>query len=75
MNDLTDENLIDIYHIIFTDIHSRGFMTAEIKNLLFEPDYWFLQPPKKKDWHDDVIEYLKGINYDTSNLNINSRII
>lgn len=72
---LTDEQLIDIYHIIFSDIHSNGFMTAEVKDLLFHSDYWFLQRPKSTGWYDDVVEYLEGIGFDTTNLNVNPALI
>ena len=71
---LTDEQLIEIYHIVFTDIHSPGFMTAEIKNLLFESDYWFLQPPRK-NWKEDLINYLADTDFDTRNLNMNPNIL
>lgn len=72
---LTEEQLIEIYHIIFSDIHSRGFMTSEVKDLLFQPDYWFLQPPKNIGWYNDVIKYLDGVGYDKSNLHINPAFI
>jgi hypothetical protein len=72
---LTDEQLIEIYHIVFSQIHSNGFMTAEVKDLLFQNDYWFLQRPNKLDWYDDVIEYLNGIGYDLTKLNVNPAII
>ena len=72
---MTDEQLIELYHIVFSDVHSRGFMISEMKNLLFEPDYWFLQTPKELGWYDDIIEYLDKIGYDKSNLKINPALI
>lgn len=72
---LTEEQLIEVYHIVFADIHSNGFMAAEAKDLLYESDYWFLQRPKNEGWYDDVVEYLDGIGYDTSNLNVNPALI
>jgi len=72
---LTEEQLIEIYHIVFSDIHSPGFMASEVKDLLYISDYWFLQRPKSLGWYDDVIEYLDGIGFDTSNLNINPALI
>lgn len=69
MNGLTDEQLIEIYHIVFEEIHSDGFMTAEVKDLLFDDEYWFLCRPKL-NWYKNVIEYLNKINYDTTKLKI-----
>jgi hypothetical protein len=71
---LTDEQLIEIYHIIFTDIHSPGFMISEIKDLLFDPTYWFLTKPKD-NWNDNLIDYLSNTDFDTRNLNMNPNLI
>jgi len=70
---LTEENLLEIYDLVFSNIHSIGFKTAEIKNLLFESDYWFLENPKS-NWKINLMAYLKNINYDTNNLNMNKSI-
>jgi len=72
---LTEEQLIAIYHIVFSEVHSDGFMAAEVKDLLFVSDYWFLQRPKSNGWYDDVVEYLEGIGFDTKNLNVNPALI
>lgn len=61
---LTDEQLIDIYHIVFNDVHFNGFMVSEVKNLLYDPEYTFLQRPKSVGWHDDVIKYLEDNGFD-----------
>lgn len=70
MNKLTDEQLIEIYHIIFSKVHSLGFMTSEVKDLLFQSDYWFLEKPNDF-WYNNLIQYLTTIEYDITNLNIN----
>jgi hypothetical protein len=72
---LTNEQLIEIYHIVFSDIHSHSFMIDEVKNLLFESDYWFLQPPKD-NWNNNLINYLSELkDFDTRNLNMNPNIL
>lgn len=70
---LTDEQLIEIYHIVFTQTHSHGFMTAEVNDLLFQPDYVFLDTPNK-DWDTNLNIYLHQIGYDKSLLKINSHL-
>jgi hypothetical protein len=45
----SDEQLIEMYHCVFTNKHSDGFMKAEIKDLLFQKDYWFMES-KQLEW-------------------------
>jgi hypothetical protein len=45
----SDEQLIEMYHCVFTNKHSDGFMKAEIKDLLFKKDYWFIES-KQLEW-------------------------
>lgn len=71
---LTEEHLIEIYHIIFSKIHSRGFMISEVKDLLFINGYWFIEKPNDK-WYDNLIEYLDKIGFDKKNLNIDKELI
>jgi hypothetical protein len=68
---LTQEQLLEIYELVFTQTHSDGFKTSEIKTLLFDKDYWFLEKPKE-NWKKDLFEYLNKINYDMKNLKMNS---
>jgi len=70
---LTDEQKIEIYKIVFPHIHSPGFMTAEVKNLLFEDDYWFIERPNM-GWDVKLDEYLSKINFDKSTLRMNPEI-
>jgi hypothetical protein len=71
---LTDEQLIEIYHIVFSKIHSDGFMKSEVKDLLFESDYWFLTKPNE-NWNEKLIDYLSNTDFDTRNLNMNPQIL
>ena len=67
---LTEQQLLKIYDIVFSDVHSNGFKTAEVRTLLFDRDYWFMQKPKE-NWYENVIEFLKSINFDLSLLQMN----
>lgn len=67
---LTEEQLLEIYDLVFTTIHSVGFKTSEIKTLLFDKEYWFMERPKE-NWKEDIMNYLDTINYDKSLLNMN----
>jgi hypothetical protein len=67
---LTEQQLLEIYNIVFSDVHSNGFKTAEVRTLLFDRDYWFMQKPKE-NWYENVIEFLKSINFDLSLLQMN----
>lgn len=69
---LTENQLLDIYGFVFSTTHSNGFKTSEIKDLLFNKDYWFLETPKE-GWYRDVLKYLIAIGFNTSNLNINPK--
>ena len=67
---LTEQQLLEIYDIVFSDVHSNGFKTAEVRTLLFDRGYWFMQKPKE-NWYENVIEFLKSINFDLSLLQMN----
>ena len=71
---LTENQLIEIYELVFSQVHSVGFKVSEIKTLLFDKDYWFLERPNES-WYKNVINYLQLIGYDTSLLNINPLLI
>ena len=70
----TEQQLLEIYDLVFSSTHSNGFKTSEIKDLLFEPDYWFLEKPKE-NWKSDLINYLDSNGIDKSNLNANKALI
>lgn len=70
----TEHQLLEIYDLVFSSTHSNGFKTSEIKDLLFESDYWFLEKPKE-NWKSDLINYLDSNGIDKSNLNANKALI
>ncbi len=71
---MTENQLLEIYDLVFSTIHSVGFKTSEIKTLLFDEDYWFLEKPKD-NWYQSIINYFKKNDLDTSILKINKRLI
>ena len=71
---ITEQQLLDIYDLVFSSVHSDGFKISEIKTLLFDNDYWFLEKPKEF-WKKDLIQYLNSIQYDKTQLNINPNIL
>ena len=70
----TEQQLLEIYDLVFSSTHSNGFKTSEIKDLLFESDYLFLEKPKE-NWKSDLINYLDSNGIDKSNLNANKALI
>lgn len=61
--DFTDDQLVEMYNQVFTNTHSRGFMIGEMKGLLFDKDYWFMEP-KKLDWEENLKNKLKEFGYE-----------
>jgi hypothetical protein len=49
----SDEQLIEMYHCVFTNKYSDGFMKAEMKDLLFDKDYWFMEI-RKENWEENL---------------------
>lgn len=71
---MTEKQIQEIYQIVFGDGHSESFRRAEIKDLLFNDDYWFLRMPKE-NWEQDLSNYLNAENIDRSCFNMNRNII
>jgi len=71
---LTDEQVIEIYHIIFSKVHSDGFMISEVKDVLFDPAYYFLEYPNPL-WYPNLIQYLNKIGLNLSDFNMNTELI
>ena len=67
---LTEEQVIEAYSIVFGLTHSPGFKVAEMRDLLFDEGYVFLERPKEK-WQGPLKEYLISINFPLSNLKMN----
>ena len=69
-NCLTDQELIDIYDLIYAEIHSIGFKIAEAKGILFDEKYVYLYHTKT-DWKYNVLTYIRQAGIDISTLGLN----
>lgn len=67
---LTEDELIAAYNVVFSQTHSNGFKTSEIKDLLFDETYWFNESPNE-NWYKNLIDYLNSIQFDIDLLKIN----
>ena len=72
--ELSELQLQNIYDLVFLSVHSEGFRRSEVKDLLFDDEYFFIEKPKEK-WYENLMNYLKEINFDTSLLNMNPKIL
>jgi len=45
--ELTREQLIECYDCVFTSVHSGGFKSAEMKDLISDAKYRFIERPKE----------------------------
>jgi hypothetical protein len=63
--ELTDAQLIECFGLVFESTHSDGFKRSEIKDLIFDKDYWFLEKPKD-GWLTNLNHYLRTISFDMS---------
>jgi len=66
---MTKEQLLKCYDLTFEQTHSDGFKTAEMKDLLYEKDYYFITKPKE-NWKDNIISYLNDSEIDISKFEI-----
>ena len=62
--DFTKEQLIEMYNEVFSTTHSDGFKIAEMKDLLFDKNYWFMEQ-RKENWEENLKTKLKefGITF------------
>lgn len=51
--EFTEEQLIEMYNLVFKSPKSNGFMKAEMKDLLFDKDYWFMES-KQDNWEENL---------------------
>ncbi|MDR6734200.1 hypothetical protein [Sphingobacterium sp. 2149] len=58
LSELTEIQMFDLFAITFSSNHSPGFKTAEVKTMLTDQDYWFLERPKE-GYKEAVLDYLK----------------
>lgn len=66
--ELTREQLIECYDCVFNSIHSPGFKEGEMKDLIYSPDYQFIEQPKD-NWKDNLCKKLNEIGFDLKQLN------
>lgn len=67
---LTESEVSFAFSTVFSDVNSLGFMKAELNDLLYNRDYWFLNPPKT-NWYANLINYLDSIGFDTKKITMN----
>lgn len=60
---LTDSQLIECFDLVFQSTHSDGFKKAEMRDLIFDKDYWFLEKPKD-GWLTTLNHYLRTTGLD-----------
>lgn len=69
-NCLTDQELVDIYDLIYAEIHSIGFKIAEAKDILFNEKHVYIYRTKPC-WKYNVLTYIHQAGIDVSTLGIN----
>jgi hypothetical protein len=73
ISELTDAHLVDIYDMIYCEVHSKTFKVAEAKDILFNDDYIRIYH-LKVGWRGRVHAYLTSIGYDITRLHINPKL-
>lgn len=63
--ELTNDELIHCYNIVWDSPHSDGFKSSEAKDLIFGKDFWFIHKPKY-GWLDNLKIYLNNIGFNLS---------
>ena len=58
----TDEQLIEMYNCVFDTTHSDGFKKSEIKDLLFDMDYQFIESIKE-NWEVNLKDKIAKFEY------------
>jgi len=57
------EDLVKLYDCVFSSNHSDGFKAAEIKDLLTDKRYFFMEKPKK-NWAKELNRRLIELGYE-----------
>ena len=65
--ELTREQLIECYDCVFTRTHSDGFKSAEMKDLITDKDYCFLEQPKE-GWEIALRSKLNELGFELDEL-------
>lgn len=68
---LAETDYLKIYDLIFTETHSEGFKIAEVRTLLEDPEYCFLDKPRE-GWLLSLKNYLdsKAMIFSDFNMNL-----
>lgn len=61
--ELTKKQYVECYDCVFTKIHSDGFKAAEMKDLINDENYSFLELPKE-GWRKALTLKLKEMGFD-----------
>jgi hypothetical protein len=59
----TREQLIECFDCVFTSVHSGGFKEAEMKDLIYDSEYRFLERPKE-GWEIALRSKLEEMGFD-----------
>jgi hypothetical protein len=59
----TREQLIECFDCVFTSVHSGGFKEAEMKDLIYDSEYRFLERPKE-GWANALRSKLEEMGFD-----------
>ena len=59
----TDSQLIKMYDCVFNTTHSDGFKKSEIKDLLFDIDYQFMESRIKENWDKILKDKIVNFGY------------
>lgn len=71
----SDEQMIALYNMIYGLTHKDSFKVAEMRDLLFDDEYFFSYERPKPGWYDTTVAYLTEQGYDISNFNIKPSIM
>jgi len=65
----TREQLIECFDCVFSKVHSDGFKEAEMKDLIYDREYRFLERPKV-GWEIALKSKLNEMGFDLDTLRI-----
>ena len=64
---LTRKELIECYDCVFAKVHSAGFKSGEMKDLITDKEYRFLERPKE-GWETSLRTKLNELGFDFDDL-------
>ena len=68
----TRDELIECFDVVFPTVHSGGFKESEMKALIYDDDYRFLERPKE-GWEHALRAKLNDMGYDLDDLRMNTQ--